>query len=57
MLEPRVREWWPVRAVVLFTSIYAPQGSACANGLRLPRIPDSRRPSGGPGVAKNKSNM
>ena len=44
VLEPRVRESRPAQDIVLFTSIHAPQGFARANGIRLPRIPDSRPP-------------
>ena len=44
VLEPRVRGARPHPYLILFTSIYAPPIVACANGIRLPRIPDPRRP-------------
>ena len=44
VLEPRVRGARPHPYLILFTNIYAPQDVACANGIGLPRIPDSRRP-------------
>ena len=42
--KPRVRGDCPLPYLILFTIMYAPQVVACANGVRLPRIPDSRRP-------------
>ena len=44
VLERRVRGARPHPYLKLFTSIYVPPVVACANGIRLPRIPDSRRP-------------
>ena len=44
VLEPRVRGARPHPYLILFTSMYAPPVVACANGIRLPRIPDPRRP-------------